>query len=79
MIEYHKPHLERAYAQPDCGCPAEDWILCGLSISIHLEEGHADIFVDAGDWDHEFRLDARSMETAREAAFAWVRALPAEI
>jgi hypothetical protein len=71
--------LERAYPDPDCGCPVEEWVLNGVSLQIHFEDdGVMEVFADTGDWDANVPLKATTMEAAREEAFAWVRALPTE-
>lgn len=73
------PTLERAYRDEDCGCPVEDWIVRGVSLSIHFEEdGSMEVFADTGDWDANVPLSATTMQGARDEAFAWVMALPAE-
>jgi hypothetical protein len=69
--------LERAYADEDCGCPVEDWLLHGVSLNIHAEaDGSVSAYADTGDWDHVIPLKATTMEAARAEAFAWVEALP---
>ncbi len=71
--------FEKAYPSEDCGCPVEEWLCCGISIVIHFEEdGTAELFADTGDWDHEFKLTSRTMESAREEAFDWCRSLPSD-
>lgn len=71
--------LERAYPDPDCGCPVEEWLVGGLNVQLHFEDdGQMAAFIDAGDWDTEIELKATTMEAARAEAFAWVMRLPAE-
>lgn len=44
--------LERVYADPECGCPVEEWIVSGLELQLHLApDGSMETFVDAGEWD----------------------------
>lgn len=71
--------LEAAYPDEDCGCPVEEWVIRGVSLTIHFEpDGSMEAFADTGDWDANVPLKASSMADAREEAFAWVRALPTE-
>lgn len=78
-IVWGEPWLEAAYPDQDCGCPVEDWILCGISLQIHFEaDGTLECFADGGDWDQNIPLSARTMEAARDEAFAWVHSLPTE-
>lgn len=73
------PTLEASYLDPDCGCPVEEWLCEGVSLTLHFEAGGAmEIFADAGDWEAEVPLKATTMEAARAEAFAWVAALPVE-
>jgi hypothetical protein len=73
------PTLDRAYADPDCGCPVEEWLCCGVSLQIHFEpDGTMEVFADTGDWAADVPLKATTMEAARAEAFAWVHTLPAE-
>lgn len=69
--------LERAYPDPDCGCPVEEWVVAGVNLTLHFEaDGKMEAFADNGDWDCDVPLKARTMEAARSEAFAWARALP---
>lgn len=71
--------LERAYPDEDCGCPVEEWIAGGVSLTLHFEpDGAMEMFADTGDWDASVPLKASTMEAAREEAFAWIAALPSE-
>ena len=79
MSTWDTPRLDAAYPDQDCGCPVEEWVLCGICLMIHFEpDGKMEVFADAGEWDATFDLAAVTMETAREEAFEWVRALPSE-
>ncbi|WP_433950825.1 hypothetical protein [Brevundimonas bullata] len=72
-------YFERAYPDEDCGCPVEEWVVCGISMMIHFEpDGSLEVFADTGDWDDTFSLNATDLAGAREEAFAWARALPTE-
>ncbi len=74
------PRLEASYPDEDCGCPVEEWVYGGISLTIHFEEdGKIEIFADCGDWDREFDVEAATIEAARAEAFAWVDALPKEV
>ena len=73
------PKLERAYPDEDCGCPVEEWIYGGITLTMHFEpDGSLELFADTGDWQEEVALSATSIEAGRAEAFAWVDALPAE-
>lgn len=73
------PVLERSYQDADCGCPVEEWICRGIELQLHFEaDGTMEAYADAGEWDINLPLKATTMIAAREEAFAWVRALPAE-
>lgn len=77
MTETTDPHFEHAYADDDCGCPVEEWVVNGVNLMIHFEpDGTLEVFADTGDWDHTFPLKAATMEAARAEAFAWANALP---
>lgn len=79
MARRDEPILERAYADKDCGCLVEEWVVEGVSLIIHFEpDGTMECFADTGDWDADVPLKATTMEAAREEAFAWVYALPTE-
>ena len=70
-------YFERAYPDEECGCPVEDWVVCGITLSIHFEpDGSMEVFADTGDWDRTFALAATEMSAGRREAFAWARALP---
>jgi hypothetical protein len=61
----------------ECGCPEEFWIMDNIEVIIHFEEdGSGHIFLDAGDWDHDFVVEANTMEGLRRAAIDWVESLP---
>lgn len=69
--------FEDAYPDEDCGCPVEEWIVCGITMQIHFEaDGSMEVFADTGDWDYTFPLKATDMSTGRNEAFAWARSLP---
>lgn len=69
--------LESAYRDADCGCPVEEWVCAGVSLTLHYEaDGSMEVFATTGDWEHEFPLKAATMEAARAEAFAWARSLP---
>lgn len=71
--------FEAAYPDEDCGCPVEEWVVAGVSLSIHFEpDGTMEVFADNGDWDHTFALQATTMDAARIEAFAWANSLPGE-
>lgn len=73
------PILERAYPDEDCGCPIEEWLCCGIELTLHFEpDGAMELYANAGEWEANVPLKATAMETARQEAFAWVYALPAE-
>lgn len=77
--DWNTPRLVNAYSDEDCGCPVEEWALRGIELSVHFEtDGSLEVFADAGEWQREIPLKAATMDAAREEAFAWVRALPAE-
>lgn len=72
-------YFERAYADDECGCPVEEWVVCGVSLQIHFEaDGSLEVFADTGDWDTTIALQATDMSAARREAFTWARMLPAE-
>lgn len=72
-------YFEGAYADKDCGCPVEEWVVCGVSLQIHFEpDGAMEVFADTGDWEHTFALEAKDMSAARREAFSWARGLPTE-
>lgn len=72
-------YFEKAYPDEDCGCPVEEWVVCGISMMIHFEpDGSLEVYADSGDWDTTFALQAKNMSDAREEAFTWARSLPAE-
>ncbi len=69
--------FESAYTDEECGCPVEDWMVNGVTLSIHFEpDGSLEVFADTGDWDMTFPLKASNMSDGRREAFAWARALP---
>ncbi len=71
------PHLEAAYSDPDCGCPVEEWVYCGITLTIHFEpDGSLEVFADTGDWQQEVALQATSMDAGRIEAWGWVDTLP---
>lgn len=70
-------YFEAAYRDEECGCPVEDWVVNGVTLSIHFEaDGSMEVFADTGDWDRTFPLAATDMSAGRREAFAWARALP---
>lgn len=72
-------YFEAAYPDEDCGCPVEEWIVCGVSMTIHFEpDGSMEVFADTGDWEHTFPLAATDLSDGRAEAFAWARGLPTE-
>ena len=72
-------YIERASADEECGCPVEEWVVCGVSLQIHFEaDGSLEVFADTGDWDMTISLQATDMTAARREAFTWARSLPAE-
>lgn len=72
-------YFERAYPDEDCGCPIEEWVVCGVTLQIHFEpDGSMEVFADTGEWDCEVTLKASTMSAGRAEAFAWARALPEE-
>ena len=72
-------YFEAAYPDPDCGCPVEEWVVCGITMQIHFEpDGTMEVFADAGEWECEVPLKAKSMSEGRDEAFAWARGLPTE-
>ncbi len=73
------PYLQDAYADLECGCPVEEWIYRGITLTIHFEaDGSLDVFADAGDWHRDFTLKAATMDEARIEAWIWVDNLPSE-
>lgn len=71
--------FESAYPDPECGCPVEEWVCCGVSLILHFEpDGTMEAFADTGEWDCDVPLKSATMEAAREEAFAWCRSLPSE-
>lgn len=67
----------RAYPDEDCGCPVEEWVVNGISLTIHFEpDGTLEVFADTGDWDLTFPLKAATMVAARTEAFAWANSVP---
>lgn len=74
------PHLQDAYPDEECGCPVEEWIYCGITLSIHFEaDGSLDVYADTGDWDRDFTLRAKTLDEGRIEAWAWVDSLPTEL
>lgn len=74
MIDRNTPTLMLFGPTQDCGCPMEQWLYQGITIDMHFEaNGCVDVHVDGGDWDR----DLGEIES-REAAFAYVDALPME-
>lgn len=72
-------YFDAAYPDEDCGCPVEEWTVCGVSMIIHFEDdGSLEVFADTGEWETTFPLKATDMQAAREEAFAWARSLPSE-
>ena len=70
-------YFEDAYPDEDCGCPVEEWVVCGVSMLIHFEpDGSMEVFADTGDWEHTFALAASELSAGRAEAFAWARGLP---
>lgn len=56
----------------ECGCPEELWRIDGLLILMHFEaDGSSELFLDAGDWELETRIDAASLADLRAKAFQW--------
>lgn len=71
--------LEASYPDTDCGCPVEEWVYLGVSLTLHFEpDGSLECFADTGDWDRVVPLKATTMEAGRAEAFAWVRSIPVE-
>ena len=63
----------------DCGCPEEEWNMCGLVVTLHGEgDGTGHVLIDAGDWDDEFVVSSDDMEFMRNRAREYVKALPEE-
>ena len=72
-------YFERAYPDEDCGCPVEEWTVCGITMQIHFEpSGSLEAFADTGDWEAEIPLTSTDMSAGRREAFAWARNLPTE-
>lgn len=70
-------HFEDAYPDEECGCPVEEWVVCGVSLQIHFEpDGSLEVFADTGDWDQIVPLRATTLSEGRAEAFAWARSLP---
>ena len=57
----------------DCGCPEEEYVFEGYSLTIHFEPtGEADAFLDCSDEGEAERSLVRDHPTAaREALFLW--------
>ena len=71
--------LQRTYADPECGCKIEEWLVDGVCLTLHFElDGSMEVYADTGEWDAIIPLKATTMEAARAEAFAWVNALPHE-
>lgn len=71
--------LEKAYPDPDCGCPVEEWVYGGISLILHFEaDGTMEAHADTGDWEMDVPLKASTMEAARAEVFAWVDTLPVD-
>jgi len=72
-------YFEDAYPDDDCGCPVEEWTVCGVTMQIHFEpDGSMEVYADTGDWDATFPLTSTEMSAGRAEAFAWARSLPTE-
>lgn len=79
VVERHGATLEASYPDKECGCPVEEWVVNGVSLSIHFEpDGKMEAFADTGDWETDVPLNSTTMDAAREEAFAWAMALPNE-
>lgn len=56
----------------ECGCPEELWLIDGLTLLFHFEEdGSSEAFIQAGDWELETAIEARSLDDLRAKAFQW--------
>lgn len=66
-----------SYADEECGCPVEEWIVHGVDVTLHFEaDGTMEAYLDAGDWDLNLPLFAATMEDAREQTFTYIEKLP---
>jgi hypothetical protein len=73
MIDWSEPVMMGFGPSQSCGCPWEQWQVCGISLDLHYEpDGSVDVYADGGDWDRSFTTDSR------DAAFKWVLDLPTE-
>lgn len=64
----------------ECGCPEQEWVMWGVSVTIHEEEdGSGHIFMDFGDGgEHEIDLATGNLEIMREVAQDFISKLPFE-
>jgi hypothetical protein len=67
-------YFEDAYPDEECGCPVEEWTVCGITMQIHFEpDGSLEVYADTGDWDMNVPLKAATLSEGRAEAFAWAR------
>ena len=72
MIDWATPTLLEFGPTQDCGCPMERWQYFGIDLHMHFEPEGVDVYLDGGEWDRNLTF------ASREAAIAWVAALPME-
>lgn len=74
--DFHCELLEQRPSE-DCGCPEELWLMGNLEATIHLEaDGTGHIFIDSGDWDHDFETTHNGMADLRQKAADFIMSLP---
>jgi hypothetical protein len=56
-----------------CGCPEELYIVGGVDLALHHEDGAVDCHMDWGDADAETSIPCTSMVEERELGLAWAR------
>jgi len=59
--------LERVGEDDHCGCRVEEFLVNGIDLHVHYEDGRADAYLDWGDEGQLERIGVRT--TARETIF----------
>lgn len=70
-----KPPIQMLAQLPseECGCPEEVWRVDGMILLFHFEDdGPCHAFIDAGDWEMETQISARSLDHLRALSFGWM-------
>lgn len=79
MKHYSTDRLTWSGPSEECGCPEEHWNWRHLEVIIHMEpDGRGQLFIDAGDWDHEEMFECSNIKELRNKARDWVYNLKEE-